>query len=314
MDIKQEWKKHFTWIVLLVLMTAVLFAGLNFQQLVSAWTVSKETRELERQAAYAPEGVDNPAPLADDFEAGLSTAFWDFTIINGAGQASNETAWHAAELEIDHQLTLRHVQDPEFETESADWHEPSSEQYNNVTLIGGSGFQLTSSSDVIVEFKSRVDESFYGTAGVVLQPQGTLQADGRFAKPFDMFGFSVIGNESSFDGANGSVCYLALNWAPVQVEAMNVDPEVWHTYQIHLHQVSRIKWMGTVSADGSELCRMTMPAFGPMEIQVWSDNYLVSTQPQRWWQIAPVLELGFQDGGIKEFHLDDIRIFEEVQE
>ena len=57
-----------------------------------------------------------------------------------------------------------------------------------------------------------------------------------------------------------------------------------------------------------------MPAFGPVEVQVWSDNYLVSTQPQRWWQIAPVLELGFQDGGNKEFHLDDIRIFEEVRE
>ena len=314
MDIKQEWKKRFTWIVLLVLTPAVLFAGLNFQQLVSTWTVSNETRQLERRAAFAPEGVENPAPLMDDFEAGLSTAFWDFTIINGAGQVSNETAWHAAEMEIDHQLTLRHAQDPQFETESADWHEPSSEQYNNVTLIGGSGFQPTSSSDVIVEFKSRVDENFYGTAGVVLQPQGTLQADGLFAKPFDMFGFSVIGNESSFNGANGSVCYLALNWVPVQVEAMNVDPEVWHTYQIRLHQVSRIKWMGTVSVDESELCRMTMPAFGPLEIQVWSDNYLVSTQPQRWWQIAPVLELGFQDGGNKEFHLDDIRIFEEVQE
>jgi hypothetical protein len=49
-----------------------------------------------------------------------------------------------------------------------------------------------------------------------------------------------------------------------------------------------------------------------VEIQVWSDNYLVSTQPQRWWQIAPVLDLGFQDGGNKEFHLDDIRIFEEA--
>jgi hypothetical protein len=139
MDIKQEWKKRFTWIVLLVLTPAVLFAGLNFQQLISAWTVSNETRQLERRAALAPEGVENPAPLTEDFEDGLSTAFWDFTIINGAGQASNETAWHAAELEIDYQLTLRHVQDPEFETESSDWQEPSSGQYKNVTLNGSSG-------------------------------------------------------------------------------------------------------------------------------------------------------------------------------
>jgi hypothetical protein len=40
----------------------------------------------------------------------------------------------------------------------------------------------------------------------------------------------------------------------------------------------------------------------------------VRTQPQRWWQIAPVLDLDFQNGGDKEFYLDDIRIFEEVQE
>jgi hypothetical protein len=313
MDIKQEWKKRFTWIALLVLTPAVLFAGLNFQQLYFAWTVRSETQRLAKLAGDAPDDFENPVPLTEDFEEGLSTAFWDFTIINGAGQVSNETAWHAAEMEIDHQLTLRHVRDSEFETESADWHEPSSEQYNNVTLIGGSGFQPTSSSDVIVEFKSRVDENFYGTAGVILQPAGTLQADGMFALPFDMFGFSVIGSESTVNGINGPICYLALNWAPVEVQALNVDPEVWHTYQIRLHQVSRIKWMGTVSVDGSELCRLMMPAFGPLEIQVWSDNYLVSTQPQRWWQIAPILELGFQVGGNKEFHLDDIRIFEEVK-
>jgi hypothetical protein len=166
---------------------------------------------------------------------------------------------------------------------------------------------------VVVEFKSRVDENFYGTAGVILQPAGTLQADGMFALPFDMFGFSVIGRESAVNGINGPICYLALNWIPAEVKALNVNPELWHTYQIRLHQVSRIEWMGTVSVDGSELCRLMMPAFGPLEIQVWSDNYLVSTQPQRWWQIAPILELGFQEGGNKEFHLDDIRIFEEVK-
>ena len=312
MDTKQKWKRLTIKITLAVLGLAVLFAGLNFQQLYSVWTVSNETRQLERRAAYAPQDVENPEAIAENFEEGLSTEFWDFTIINGAGQASNETAWHAAEMVIDHQLNLRHTQDPEFETESSDWQEPSSEQYNNVTLIGGSGFQPTATSEVVVEFKSRVDENFYGTAGVVLQPQGTFQANGLFAKPFDMFGFSVIGNESSFNGANGSVCYLALNWAPVQVEAMNVDPALWHTYQIRLHRISRTQWLGSMSVDGSEVCRMEMPAFGPLEIQVWSDNYLVSTQPQRWWQIAPVLELGFQDGGEKEFYLDELRIFEEV--
>jgi hypothetical protein len=99
-----------------------------------------------------------------------------------------------------------------------------------------------------------------------------------------------------------------------QVEALNVDPELWCTYQIRLHQVSRIEWMGTVSVGGSALGRMTMPAFGPVEIQVWSDNDLLSNQLQQWWQITPVLNLDFQDAEKKEFHLDDIRIFEEVNQ
>jgi hypothetical protein len=294
-------------------MTALAFMALNIQQLISIWTVSNETRQLEKRAAYAPQDVENPEAIAENFEEGLSTEFWDFTIINGAGQASSESAWHAVEMEIDHQLILRHAPDPAFETESAEWKIPSSEQYNNVTLIGGSGFQPTLSSDVIVEFKSRVDDHFYGTAGVVLQPQGTLQADGRFSKPFDMFGLSMIGKESSFDGNNGAVCYLALNWAPAQVEALNVDPELWHTYQIRLHWISKTQWFGSLLVDGTELCRMEMPAFGPVEIQVWSDNYRVITQPQRWWQIASVIDLGYQDGGGKEFYLDDIRIFSETQ-
>jgi len=313
MDTKQKWKKQVVKIALSVLALAVLFVGLNFQQLYSAWTLRSETQRLAKLAGDTPDDFENPAPLTEDFEEGLSTAFWDFTIINGAGQVSNETAWHAAEMVIDHQLILRHGQDQKFETESPKWQEPSSGQYNNVTLIGGSGFQPTPLSDVVVEFKSRVDENFYGTAGVILQPAGTLQADGMFALPFDMFGFSVIGRESAVNGINGPICYLALNWIPAEVKALNVNPELWHTYQIRLHQVSRIEWMGTVSVDGSELCRLMMPAFGPLEIQVWSDNYLVSTQPQRWWQIAPILELGFQVGGNKEFHLDDIRIFEEVK-
>lgn len=313
MDAKQDRKKRVIKTALLVLTLPVLFAGLNFQQLYSAWTVWSETRRLAKLAGDTPDDFENPAPLTEDFENGLSLEFWDFTIINGAGLVSNETAWHAAEMVIDHQLTLRHSQDPEFLKESAEWRMPASEQYNNVTLIGGNGFQPTPSGDVLVEFTSRVDENFYGTAGVVLQPQGTLQADGRFAKPFDMFGFSVIGRESSLNGLNGPVCYLALNWVPAQVETLHVDPELWHTYQIRLHWISKTEWLGTMSADGAELCRMKMPAFGPMEVQVWSDNYLVNTRSRGWWQIAPALELDFQDGGGKEFHLGEIRILEQVQ-
>ena len=271
--------------------------------------VANETRQLERSAGYASTEYENPASLSEDFENGLSREFWDFTIINGAGQVSNETAWHAAEMVIDHQLTLRHVPDPEFLNESTKRREPANERYNNVTLIGGSGFQPTSLEDVIVEFKGRVSRDFYGTAGVVLQPEGTLQADGLFVRPFDMFGLSIIGRESSFIGNHGPVCYLALNWAPAGVEALNVDPQLWHAYQIRLHWISKTQWQGTMSVDGVDLCQMTMPALGPMEIHVWSDNYRLTRTPKQVLEIDPSLDVSFQDGGEKSFFIDDIRIF-----
>ena len=114
MDTKQDRKKRVVKIALLVLTLPVLFAGLNFQQLYSVWTVRSETQRLAKLAGDTPDDFENPAPLIEDFEEGLSTAFWDFTIINGAGQVSNETAWHAAEMVIDHQLILRHGAPPVF--------------------------------------------------------------------------------------------------------------------------------------------------------------------------------------------------------
>jgi hypothetical protein len=34
-------------------------------------------------------------------------------------------------------------------------------------------------------------------------------------------------------------------------------------------------------------------------------------QPRRWWEIAPTMDLKFQNGGEKEFRLGMIEIFEE---
>lgn len=43
-------------------------------------------------------------------------------------------------------------------------------------------------------------------------------------------------------------------------------------------------------------------------------NYLGSTQSQQWRQIALVFDLGLQDGGCKEFYLDNVFIFDEMQQ
>ena len=300
-------------IVIVLFALLFLFAGLNYRQIYSAWAIWSETGRLVDLAENGAKEFQNPAPVEDRFDGRLSPDFWKFTTINGGGVVSNEADWHSTAFSSDHGLTLQHFPDSFFKDEKPDRREPASEQYNNVTLIGGSGFRPSPSADVVLKFKSRASDPFYGTTGVVVQPVGTLQEDGFFAKPFDMFGFAVMGDESSFYGNNGSLCYLALNWVPVQVEALHVDPYAWHDYEIRLRWISKTEWMGTISVDESALCEMPMPAFGPLEVHVWSDNYHVIDQPRRWWELAPSLDLKFQDGGEKQFLLGRIEIFEEVR-
>jgi len=49
-------------------------------------------------------------------------------------------------------------------------------------------------------------------------------------------------------------------------------------------------------------------------VQVWSDNYLIEYQPrQSWWQIAPSMDLKFQNGGNKQFYMSSIKIHAEVR-
>ena len=128
-----------------------------------------------------------------------------------------------------------------------------------------------------------------------------------------MFGFSVAGKESSVAGVNGPICYLALNWIPVQVQPLQVDAVTVHRYEIRLRWISQTEWLGILTVDDIEQCQMHMPAFGPVEIHVWSDNALVIHRPRHWWEIAPSMDLKFQNGGDKQFHLGWIRIFEEAR-
>lgn len=299
-------------IIVLVLTPIILFLGLNYRQLYSAWAVRSEMQRLTDAAANTPLEFQNPAPLEDNFDGQLSTDFWEFSSINGAGMASNEHAWHSAAMTFDERLTIQHFPDAEFKNEDADMtHQPAAEQYNNVTLIGASGFRPTESGDVVLKFALNLSENFYGTAGVIFQPVGTLRKDGMFVKPFDMFGFSFAGQESSVTETNGPLCYLALNWIPVQVQPLNVNAQSLHDYEVRLRWISQTEWLGIVKVDDAEQCQIRMPAFGPVEVHVWSDNALVIDRPRQWWEIAPAIGLKFQDGGDKQLHLDTIQVFEE---
>ena len=299
------------YILLLPIIVLLVLIGLNYRQIISAWMIRSETNRLEKSAVNATDEYSNPAPLEDKFQGELSPDVWKFSIINGGGEVSHETAWHAAAMTFEDGLTINHVLDTEFDDESSQSRQPAAERYNNLTLIGGSGFRPTPSSDVVLKFSAKVSEEFYGTAGVIFQPVGTLQPDGVFAKPFDMFGFSIAGKESSVMGVNGPFCYLALNWLPVKVNALSVEVHSPHQYEIRLHWVSNTQWLGSVSVDGVAQCEIPMPAFGPVEVHVWSDNALVLSTPRRWWEIAPAMDLKFQNAGDKEFALGFIQVFVE---
>jgi hypothetical protein len=308
---KDDRKNRIAKIMILFLAPLIALLFLNFRQVYSRWAVWSETNRLTELAESAPDGYQNPAPLEDRFEGKLSGDFWKFTTINGAGEVSNELAWHSTVITIDGGLSILHSPDLDYYDESPARREPASERYNNATLIGGSGFRPTPSADVVLKFTAQVDEDFYGTAGVIVQPVGTLGEDGFFAKPFDMFGYSITGAESSINGISGPNCYLALNWVPVEVQPLQVDPHTWGSYEIRLRWISKTEWLGTVSVEDKELCRIPMPALGPVEVHAWSDNFLVTTQPRRWWEFAPAMDLYFQDGGKKQFQLGSIQIFEE---
>lgn len=306
--------KHSLNIGAVFLVPSILFLGLNSLQLFSNWTIWSETRRLERLASYSSDEFQNPAPVADHFAGKLSSDFWNFTIINGDGKVSNANAWHAASMTFDDDLTIRHMPDPHFDDEDSSlFRKPAAARYNNVSLIGGRGYRPTPSSDIVLKFNARISEEFYGSAGVIFQPVGILQENGLFAAPYDMFGYTVIGKSSSLEGMNGPICYLALKAMPVQAGALQVDSRTWHSYELRLHWVSKTEWLGIVKVDQVVQCQIGMPAFGPVEVQVWSDNGLVSEKPRRWWEIAPAMDLKFENGGEKLYQLDDIQISAEVR-
>jgi hypothetical protein len=300
-------------IYVLLSVAVLLFLGLNYRQLYSVVVIQSESRRLTSLASSSLDEYQNPNSLTESFDGGLSSRFWKFSVIDGGGKVSNKSAWHSASMTFDHGLTINHVPDPQFKNESVRLTPPAAEQYTNVALIGGSGFQPTASNDVVLRFSSRVSDPFYGTAGVIFQPTGTLRKDGWVVKPFDMFGFSVAGAESSIQGVNGPFCYLALNWIPVKANALPADASAWHDYEIRLRWISKTEWLGTVKVDQTATCQISMPAFGPVEVQVWSDNSLVIYRPRRWWEIAPSTDLKFQDGGEKQFYLRTIQISAEAR-
>src|SRR5258706_1533455 len=142
-------------LIYLLILILLLFLGLNYRQLYAAWAIRSESSRLEEMALNATEEYQNPAPLEDKFDRKLSPKFWNFSVTNGGGKASNESAWHATAVTFEDGLAINHFPDTEFESESSTRGQPAAERYNNVTLIGASGFRPSPSNDVVLRFASR---------------------------------------------------------------------------------------------------------------------------------------------------------------
>ena len=299
----------------ILLCLAGFFIASNYRQLYSWWAVRQETKRLADQALIASFSSHKTIRLEDDFRESLSEDVWKLVLINGAGEVANGTSWHATAFNVRDGLTISHFPDPDFKNESSNiWQSPAAERYNNITIITKGGFFPTPAKDIVLSFSMRASANFWGTAGVVFQLQDTIGKDGIFRKPFNMFGVSVVGRESSVLGYNGPLCYLALNWLPTCVQPMLVDAHAWHNYEICLRWISPTEWVGAVFVDGEQACvEVFMPAFGPLEVHVWADNYLPISPPRRWWQIGPSMDLKFQDGGEKQFMIRNMRLSDETR-
>ena len=286
-------------IVLIPSLLILIFLTMNYQAILGRLGARIESRRLREKAARIIP-ADNPPDASDPFENGLSDV-WPTRVINGSGlvDAGPEFAWGKFEVK-EGSLVLELRNDPTFGSK------PKSKQYNNVALIGFRGYSPAPDRDIVARTTMYAGAGFFGTAGIVFEPIHTLQQDGSFRPnaPFNMFGASIIGPESEVFGQTGAVCSLALNWWPSASSLGDIDIYQPHSYEVRLKWLSERSWLGIVSVDGTERCRMELPPFGPVELQIWSDGYLLSTAP--WWKLYTP-QLGLQTGE-KLFKFDDVEV------
>ena len=282
-----------------------VFMTANYQVILGFIGAQIEAMRL-RENATRRDILDNPPDAADSFENILSDV-WETRVINGSGMVDPGPEFSSGKYELKDGSLFMHLRtDPEFESK------PVSKRYNNVALIGFRGYSPAPGRDIVARAIMQAGPGFFGTAGIVFEPENTLLPDGSFRPnaPFNMFGASIIGPESNVYGVSGAVCSMALNWWPSASSLGDVDVYEPHTYEIRLRWLSTRSWLGIVSVDGQERCQMQVPPFGPVELQIWSDGYWLSTAP--WWKLG-MPQLNLQNGE-KYFKFDSVEVRSEYRQ
>lgn len=274
-----------------------LFLLYNYQAVLGPAAAQVEIWKLRSHARITKQS--NPSDASDSFDNGISD-LWNTKIINDQNVVSAGARFGAGSFDItDGRLYLRLNEDPNF----------NGKTYQNVALFGFKGYVPAPGRDVVARAVMHASPNFFGTAGIVFERANTFNDDGSY-KPgsaFDMFGASIVGPESDVFGNSGATCSLALNMWPSAKEISDVNIYEPHEYEVRIRWVSEEKWIGIVSVDGEKKCQMEIPPFGPLEVQIWSDGYLLKTSP--WWKLG-VLQMGFQTGK-KWFAFDYVDVVSE---
>lgn len=238
----------------------------------------------------ADPGHINPAPLTETFVQQELSPAWSHVIINGQGkQIPFLNDGRLAFDGLQHHITRLHAipggglsiaqeRDPDFQGGPLPfWKVYFGGHYNNAALVGMAGFQPTPREDVILDVEMQASPDFYGSAGAAFEPLGTLQPDGNFKDGiFSMFGVAFLGPNSSLHSQRNLIASLNLNWWPEQAQELpGILITERHVYTIRLRWVNEKEWLGIIAVDGREYSRMRMPPLGPLEVQLWGDNYLL---------------------------------------
>jgi hypothetical protein len=286
----------------------IICALLYGEAIAGKFTAWQENQRL-RSAGADPHHV-NPPAQSDSFTGKISPV-WAFDTINGGGLVGHAPEFHSTSISMETGLIITQYFDPYFEQESPILRQPASQRYNNASLIGFQGYQPTPGEDVLFQARMQVSPNFYGSAGFVLQPQGTVLKDGNFQgrfhnQAFTFFGIGFIGPESNLFGKSGTTAERVINWWPEEIQGLNVDMHEPHTYLLRLHWVDEQTWQGIIAVDGQVASRMTLPPFGPVEVHLWSDNYALGTS----FSGTPIME--YQNGTSKWLKVEKVSAWVEA--
>lgn len=268
----------------------------------------------------------NPPPAFESWRHGVRLeadgGLWDVALVDGAGFAE-PSPHHVGSITVLHERRHRHVlslevgHDPWFESESDDdWIEGMAAvtRYNNAFVVGMGGWLPNPGSatrrptEIVVSFDARWEKGYesLGTSGVWLEQQGTFDSEGIMLREFQAAGLSYTSAQSALfpglwiEGVTG--------FAPDNAAALpTIVLSTWHHFEMTLGWQDVDQMRLGISVDGSTAQFINARAFGPFEIQLWRDNFLVVPDPELGFRIS---HMNFPEGWHDPFQLGSLVVYE----